>query len=83
MDSGFTDLDITLGYGRTVHIRAMRQSDEAELLLAPLLGLLPNATLAAVIIVYAVGLIQPVERAGIPAGRARRTRDRDAKALTC
>ena len=31
------------------------------LLLAPLLGLLPNATLAAVIIVYSVGLIQPVE----------------------
>jgi high affinity sulfate transporter 1 len=31
------------------------------LLLAPLLGLLPNATLAAVVIVYSVGLIQPVE----------------------
>ena len=29
------------------------------LLLAPLLGLLPNATLAAVVIVYSVGLIQP------------------------
>ena len=31
------------------------------LLLAPLLGLLPNATLAAVVIVYSVGLIQPHE----------------------
>ena len=31
------------------------------LLLAPLLGLLPDATLAAVVIVYSVGLIQPVE----------------------
>lgn len=31
------------------------------LLLAPLLGLLPQATLAAVVIVYSVGLIQPAE----------------------
>jgi len=31
------------------------------LLLAPLLGLLPNATLAAIVIVYSIGLIQPVE----------------------
>jgi high affinity sulfate transporter 1 len=31
------------------------------LLLAPLLGLLPNATLAAVVIVYSVGLIKPTE----------------------
>jgi len=31
------------------------------LLLAPLLGLLPQATLAAVVIVYSVGLIQPKE----------------------
>jgi high affinity sulfate transporter 1 len=31
------------------------------LLLAPLLGLLPNATLAAIVIVYSVGLIQPSE----------------------
>ena len=35
------------------------------LLLAPLLGLLPNATLAAVVIVYSVGLIQPGEFAAI------------------
>jgi MFS superfamily sulfate permease-like transporter len=31
------------------------------LLLAPVLGLLPNATLAAVVIVYSIGLIQPAE----------------------
>jgi sulfate permease, SulP family len=31
------------------------------LLLAPLLALLPNATLAAVVIVYSLGLIQPLE----------------------
>jgi high affinity sulfate transporter 1 len=31
------------------------------LLLAPLLGLMPQATLAAVVIVYSVGLIQPAE----------------------
>jgi SulP family sulfate permease len=31
------------------------------LLLAPVLALLPNATLAAVVIVYSVGLIQPME----------------------
>ena len=31
------------------------------LLLAPLLGLLPQATLAAIVIVYSVGLIQPAE----------------------
>jgi high affinity sulfate transporter 1 len=31
------------------------------LLLAPMLGLLPNATLAAVVIVYSAGLIQPSE----------------------
>jgi len=31
------------------------------LLLAPLLGLMPNATLAVVVIVYSVGLIQPAE----------------------
>jgi high affinity sulfate transporter 1 len=31
------------------------------LLLAPLLGLMPHATLAAVVIVYSVGLVQPAE----------------------
>ena len=40
------------------------------LLLAPVLGLLPNATLAAVVIVYSVGLIQPAEFRGIRAVRS-------------
>ena len=31
------------------------------LLLAPLIGLMPQATLAAVVIVYSIGLIQPAE----------------------
>ena len=35
------------------------------LFLAPLLGFLPYATLAAVVIVYSVGLIQPLEFAAI------------------
>jgi len=34
MDSDFTDVDISLRDGRAVHIRAMRQADEAELLQA-------------------------------------------------
>ena len=40
------------------------------LLLAPLLGLMPNATLAAVVIVYSVGLIQPAEFRAIRSVRA-------------
>jgi len=40
------------------------------LLLAPLLGLLPNATLAALVIVYSVGLIQPAEFRAIRQVRA-------------
>ena len=40
------------------------------LLLAPMLGLMPNATLAAVVIVYSVGLIQPVEFRAIRAVRS-------------
>jgi sulfate permease, SulP family len=40
------------------------------LLLAPLLGLMPNATLAAVVIVYSVGLIQPAEFRAIRSIRA-------------
>lgn len=39
------------------------------LLLAPVLGLLPHATLAAVVIVYSVGLIQPAEFRAIRAVR--------------
>ncbi|HKE46729.1 MAG TPA: SulP family inorganic anion transporter [Rhodanobacteraceae bacterium] len=41
------------------------------LILAPLIGLMPQATLAAVVIVYSVGLIQPVEFRAIL--RVRRT----------
>jgi high affinity sulfate transporter 1 len=40
------------------------------LLLAPLLGLMPNATLAAVVIVYSVGLIQPADFRAIRAVRS-------------
>ena len=40
------------------------------LLLAPMLGLMPNATLAAVVIVYSVGLIQPAEFRAIHAVRS-------------
>lgn len=40
------------------------------LLLAPLLGLLPNAALAAVVIIYSVGLIQPTEFLAIKRIRA-------------
>jgi high affinity sulfate transporter 1 len=40
------------------------------LLLAPMLGLMPNATLAAVVIVYSVGLIQPAEFRAIRAVRS-------------
>jgi high affinity sulfate transporter 1 len=40
------------------------------LLLAPLLGLMPNAALAAVVIVYSVGLIQPAEFLAIRAVRS-------------
>ena len=39
------------------------------LLLAPLLGLLPNATLAAIVIVYSIGLIKPAEFLAIRAVR--------------
>jgi MFS superfamily sulfate permease-like transporter len=40
------------------------------LLLAPLLGLMPNATLAAVVIVYSIGLIQPADFRAIRAIRS-------------
>jgi MFS superfamily sulfate permease-like transporter len=40
------------------------------LLLAPVLGLMPNATLAAVVIVYSVGLIQPADFHSIRAVRS-------------
>ncbi|MGY4827635.1 SulP family inorganic anion transporter [Sphaerotilaceae bacterium SBD11-9] len=41
------------------------------LLLAPLIGQMPNATLAAVVVVYSVGLVKPAEFSEI--GRIRRT----------
>lgn len=44
------------------------------LLLAPLMGLMPQATLAAVVIVYSVGLIQPAEFAAILRIRSREFR---------
>jgi SulP family sulfate permease len=49
--------------GRTQNASLVTAATAAAtmLLLAPLLGLLPNATLAAVVIVYSVGLIQPHE----------------------
>ena len=57
------------------------------LLLAPVLGLMPNATLAAVVIVYSVGLIQPAEflahpqgaRDGVSLGDHRRARRADLR----
>jgi MFS superfamily sulfate permease-like transporter len=51
------------------------------LLFAPLLGLLPNATLAAVVIVYSVGLIQPAEFVAIRAVRTMEFRWAVAAAL--
>jgi len=51
------------------------------LLLAPLLGLLPNATLAAVVIVYSIGLIQPAEFVAIRKVRAMEFRWAVAAAL--
>lgn len=44
------------------------------LLLAPVLGLLPHATLAAVVIVYSIGLIQPAEFMAIRRVRLREFR---------
>jgi SulP family sulfate permease len=69
------------GTSQTAFVRAVGgQSQKASLvtagvaaatmlLLAPLLGLLPYATLAAVVIVYSVGLIQPAEFRAIRAVR--------------
>lgn len=51
------------------------------LLLAPLLGLLPNATLATVVIVYSIGLIQPAEFLAIRKVRTREFRWAVAAAL--
>ena len=53
--------------GRTQKASLVTASASAAtmLVLAPLLGLLPQAVLAAVVIVYSVGLIQPLEFAAI------------------
>jgi anti-anti-sigma factor len=49
------------GRSQTASLVTASTAAATMLLLAPLLGLLPNATLAAVVIVYSVGLIQPAE----------------------
>jgi high affinity sulfate transporter 1 len=53
--------------GRTQRVSWVTAGGAAStmLFLAPLLGLLPHATLAAVVIVYSLGLIQPGELAAI------------------
>ena len=53
--------------GRTQRASLITAASSAlvMLLLAPVLGLMPHATLAAVVIVYSVGLIQPAEFAAI------------------
>ena len=53
------------------------------LLLAPLLGLLPNATLAAIVIVYSIGLIKPAEFLAIRAVRRMEFRWAWSRALVC
>jgi anti-anti-sigma factor len=54
---------VRLAGGRSQKASLVTASTAAAtmLLLAPLLGLLPHATLAAVVIVYSVGLIEPAE----------------------
>jgi SulP family sulfate permease len=49
------------GRSQTASLVTAGTSVATMLLLAPFLGLMPNATLAAVVIVYSVGLIQPAE----------------------
>lgn len=49
------------GRSQTASLATAGVSAATMLLLAPLLGLLPHSTLAAVVIVYSVGLIQPAE----------------------
>jgi MFS superfamily sulfate permease-like transporter len=49
------------GRSQTASLVTAGVSLATMLLLAPFLGLLPHATLAAVVIVYSVGLIQPAE----------------------
>jgi high affinity sulfate transporter 1 len=49
------------GHSQRASLITAAASLATMLLLAPMLGFLPNATLAAVVIVYSVGLIQPAE----------------------
>jgi high affinity sulfate transporter 1 len=49
------------GQSQRVSLVTAATSVATMLLLAPVLGLLPNATLAAIVIVYSAGLIQPAE----------------------
>ena len=49
------------GQSQTASLVTAGTAAATMLLLAPVLGLMPNATLAAVVIVYSVGLIQPGE----------------------
>jgi MFS superfamily sulfate permease-like transporter len=58
------------GRSQTASLVTAGAAAATMLLLAPLLGLLPNAALAAVVIVYSVGLIQPAEFAAIRRVRA-------------
>lgn len=53
------------GRSQTASLFTAASALATMLLLAPLLGLMPHATLAAVVIVYSVGLIQPAEFAAI------------------
>jgi SulP family sulfate permease len=49
------------GRSQTASLVTAGASVATMLLIAPMLGLMPNATLAAVVIVYSVGLIKPAE----------------------
>ena len=58
------------GRSQTASLVTAATSLATMLLLAPLLGLMPNATLAAVVIVYSVGLIKPAEFVAIRSVRS-------------
>src|SRR5581483_2067896 len=49
------------GRSQTTSLMTAGAAAAVMLVLAPLLGLLPYATLAAVVIVYSIGLVQPAE----------------------
>jgi len=58
------------GRSQTASLVTASTSVATMLLFAPVLGLMPNATLAAVVIVYSVGLVQPAEFLAIRAVRS-------------